>query len=147
MQTLSDSVTVEPVAEEDSSAPAVVPSWKLTDAICVLRLTVADASLRAREEAHAHPRAERQHWAALGRAQGFYEAASILRGWTHPQQHDAVLARLAQSVKAAASMRERVPAGHPHSEDVRAFHEARAWTLRCVLNQVGELCAHSCALS
>ena len=147
MQTLYDSVTVNPIMEEGSSAPAVVPSWKLTDAIRVLRLTVADASLRAREEAHARPRTSREHWAALGRAQGFQEAVFILRAWTHPQQHEAALTRLAQCVANAGSSRDRVPSNHPRSAEMRAFHEAHTWTLRRVLNQVGELCAHAGALS
>ncbi len=147
MQTLYDTVAVPPLAEEAASMPLVMPSWQLTAAIHQLRLTVADASLRAREEARQQPRATREHWAALGRGYGFHEATQVLRGWTHPSQHDAVLAQLARATQSATEAQAGVPGTHPRAAQVDAFHTARAWALRWVMTQVGELSAHASALS
>jgi hypothetical protein len=147
MQTLYEALTAPSWAEEATSVPAGMTSWQLTAAIHQLRLTVADASLRAREEARQHSRASREHWASLGRAYGFHEATGILRAWTHPTQHDAVLARLAGAIQSATEALAGVPGAHPRHVQICAFHAARAWVLRWVMSQVGELSAHACSLS
>jgi hypothetical protein len=146
MQTLSDSASALAAAAA-SSAPNGVPTWKLTDAVRQLRLALADASLRARDDARRLPRTDGDHWFAVGRAQGFQEAALILRDWTHPFQHEAVLAHLHRAAQVAHATRERIPASHPRATQMRAFHSARAWALRWTLNQVGELDAHAHGLS
>lgn len=146
MQTLYDPASAFAAA---AASPALdgVPNWKLTDAVRQLRLTVADASLRARDDARRHPRTSGTHWSAVGRAQGFHEATLILRDWTHPTQHDAVLSHLHRAAQMARTTRERIPATHPRATQMRAFHTARAWALHWTLNQVGELDAHANALS
>jgi hypothetical protein len=146
MQTLYDPASAFAAASA-SSAPTGVPPWKLTDAVRQLRLTVADASLRARDDARRHSHTSGDYWSAVGRAQGFHDAALILRDWTHPTQHEAVLTHLHRAAQAARTARECIPTSHPRAPQMRAVHAARAWALHWTLNQVGELVAHANALS
>lgn len=132
---------------ESATTPTDGPSWRLTQAMHLLRLTVADASLRAREEAQHFSRTSIDHWAAMGRAHGYHEAVLVLRTWTHPEQHDAVLTYLDQHARSAMVRRERANLALSNPLTTRAFHGARAWALRWVMTQVGELAAHANSLS
>ena len=147
MLTLFEPATAPHPAESIADAPSEAPSWRLAQTIHLLRLTVADASLRAREEAQRYNRTSVDHWGALGRAHGYHEATLVLRTWTHPDQHDAVLELLEHRTRIALVNRDHVSlaAGNPTMS--RAFHGARAWSLRWVMTQVGELSAHAHSLS
>jgi LmbE family N-acetylglucosaminyl deacetylase len=123
------------------------PSWRLAQAVHLLRLTVADASLRAREEAQHFEHASVDHWQALGRAHGYYEATLVLRAWTHPIQPEDVVERLEQRSSSAQVNYERVAPTAQNATVRRAFHGARVWALRWVTTQVGELAAHAYSLS
>jgi hypothetical protein len=122
-------------------------SWLLTQAVHALRLVVADAHLRARDDAQRTDRASIEFWYALGRAQGYREAAAILRGWNHPGQHEAVFEHLAQRGRQAQTDAERHARSDAEQRPRAAFHLARSWALRWVMTQVGELGAHASQLS
>lgn len=128
-------------------SPTETPSWRLTRSIHTLRLTIADASLRAREEAQRYNRALPEHWISLGRARGYHEAAMTLRSWTHPDVHTSVLAALERQAQRAEQHQIDDTASNLAPATIRAYHNARAWALRWVLTQVSELSAHAIAMS
>ncbi len=127
--------SLEPDCDADV-APAVCPSWDLTRAIHHLRLSAADACLRAREDARQQDRTTLEHWHALGRAQGYQKANEMLRRWRHPDDRDAVLLALERQTHRARDRRHAVTA--PQSAGL--FYEAYVWALECVLMQVREIC-------
>ncbi|MBA3823576.1 MAG: hypothetical protein H0X24_06665 [Ktedonobacterales bacterium] len=146
--TLSPSFAL-PITDTSGNGAALdVTPWRLTGAIQFLRLTVADASLRARDEAQHYDQTSSEHWFARGRAHGYHEAAYALRSWVHPTQHDAVLRRLEHRLHLALISRDQGDAPHDATPaDRRAFQSARAWALRWAIAQVGELDAHALAWS
>jgi hypothetical protein len=146
--TLSPSFALPITDDSGNGAAHDVPPWRLTGAIQLLRLTVADASLRARDEAQRCDRASLDHWFARGRAHGYHEAAYALRRWVHPAQHEMVLRRLEQRLRMALISRDQgTEPRDANPAEMRAFHSARAWALRWAIAQVGELDAHALAWS
>ena len=146
--TLSPSLALPINEERGNDAASDVLPWRLTGAIQLLRLTLADASLRARDEAQRFERTSDEHWFALGRAHGYREAVYALRSWVHPAQHEAVLRRLEQRLRLALVSRDREGTLRDASPThVCAFHSTRAWALRWAIAQVGELDAHALSWS
>lgn len=134
---------------EDAAAVASpdTPFWRLTHDMSFLRLTVADASLRAQEDAQHFDHTSADHWCALGRARGYHEAAITLRGWTHPDQHEVVLAQLAERLARAERRHASAPLPAADSSHADVYTQARCWSLRWVMTQARELCAHASAIS
>jgi hypothetical protein len=146
--TLSPSLSLPITDDSGNGAATDVPPWRLTGAIQLLRLTVADASLRARDDAQHYGGDSIDHWFALGRAHGYHEAAFTLRNWVYPSQHEDVLRRLEHRLQLAFVNRDRgVQVQEASLANSRAFHSARAWALRWTIAQVGELDAHALAWS
>lgn len=128
-------LTLLPPSDRDN-LPALTPSWNLTRAIHMLRLTIADASLRAREEARHHYHDTNEHWYVLGCARGYQKVAAVLRNWTHPEERNDVLAALEHQAWQAHAHAQRAD-----TDNTVGFYDAYGWTLDWALTQVRELCS------
>lgn len=136
-----------PIEDAAAVASPDTPFWRLTNDMSYLRLTVADASLRAQEDAQQFEHTSPDHWISLGRARGFHEAAMTLRGWTHPDQHEAVLAQLDERLARAERRFANAPLPTADLSHAEVYNRARCWSLRWVMMQARELCAHASAIS
>jgi|GEM_PF-3096536 len=112
-------------------------SWDLTRVIHALRLTIADACLRARDDAQSYKKTSAEHWYALGRAQGYQKSAALLRRWQHPDERENALNAIEALGVTAAHRASKATSG----SDVAYYYEAYVWSLTWVAMQIRELCA------
>jgi hypothetical protein len=113
------------------------PAWELTRAVYLLRLSVADACLRAREEARLSRRASAEYWSALGRAHGFQRAAEALRTWIRPDLQHPAIAQLEQLIARVRS--NPTPTSVFDADANSAFYTSYSWAIEWVLSQIREL--------
>jgi 16S rRNA C1402 N4-methylase RsmH len=112
-------------------------TWELTQAVHLLRLTIADASLRAREDVRNYPQTSTEYWTTLGQSHGYQKAAAILREWSHPAKRIETIRALETLVKHA---HERADSDVERSPATKTFYAAYCWALNWVLARVRELC-------
>ncbi len=128
--------------DEASAAPPVadfpiVPlPWQSTDAAHRLRLSVADASLRAREEARQCHYGSPAFLNALGHARGYEDAVALLRQWSHPDRGGPAVAALVAALDQAL----RRAAAHASSTG-EPYYTAYSSALASVLSLVRQTCA------
>lgn len=123
------------VARPDPSTFASGHAWELTRAVHNLRLTIADACLRAQEEALRIEHESAAYWSAMGRAYGYQKAVTILRGWSHPDCAEEIIAQLTRRVMHARRRVQRA-AERPNA---RAFSQNYLWALEWTITQTREL--------
>jgi len=136
MQLTSNLLQFDPKPDIRRPLDDPAPSWELTRAIHLLRLTIADACLRAREEARQFHRNQPEYWTALGNAHGYQIATTILRGWIAPDKSVACIESLAEQLHIAQQSQRRHLS---HTKSSQVFYDAYAWTLGWVMMQIHEL--------
>jgi hypothetical protein len=111
------------------------PDWELVHAVHLLRLTIADASLRTREEARSHQQTEVEYWMLLGHAHGYQKAAQALRTWVNPDLRENSQEQLETLVARAHERGVSISSAKTHT-----FVSSYIWALTHVLYQIRELC-------
>jgi hypothetical protein len=113
------------------------PGWELVHAVRHLRLTIADASLRTREEARSYQQTEVEYWMLLGHAHGYQKAAQALRTWVRPDLRENSQELLETMVARAHESSNRDVS--TASTKTHTFVSSYSWALTQVLYQIREL--------